>query len=68
MLVGSTYYNWELVTGETLRGRDGPVAIRTRLGCVLSGPAHSIQTPMLLTPSMSLFATHTLRTDADPCT
>ena len=31
VLVGSDYY-WELATGKTLRGKDGPVAIHTKLG------------------------------------
>ena len=32
-------YNWNIVTGTTKRGgKPGPVAVLTRLGCVLSGP------------------------------
>ena len=37
LLVGSDFY-WEFVTGETVRGDCGPVAIGTTLGWVLSGP------------------------------
>lgn len=37
ILIGSDSY-WELVTGRVRRGTDGPVAIETRLGWVLSGP------------------------------
>ena len=37
MLVGSDYY-WNLVTGHTIRGTQGPTAIHTKLGWVLSGP------------------------------
>ena len=37
LLIGSDYY-WEFVTGNTVRGDDGPVAIETTLGWVLSGP------------------------------
>ena len=33
LLIGSDYY-WWFVTGETRRGEDGPVAVRTRLGWV----------------------------------
>ena len=36
LLIGSDYY-WWFATGETRRGEEGPVAIRTKLGCVLSG-------------------------------
>ncbi len=37
LLIGPNYY-WKLTTGETCRGESGPVAIRTRLGWVFSGP------------------------------
>ena len=37
ILVGSDYY-WNLVTGHTIRGTQGPTAIHTKLGWVLSGP------------------------------
>ena len=40
VLVGSDYY-WNFVTGETCRGTDGPVAIRSRLGWLLSGVVDS---------------------------
>ena len=43
MLIGSDYY-WELTTGKIIRGESGPVAIHTRLGWVLSGPADSQHT------------------------
>ena len=38
LLIGSDYY-WELATGRVSRGEDGPVAVETKLGWVLSGPA-----------------------------
>ena len=38
MLIGADYY-WDLTTGHTRRGDSGPVAIHTKLGWVLSGPA-----------------------------
>lgn len=37
ILVGLDHY-WKLVTGETLQRGDGPVALNTNLGWVLSGP------------------------------
>ena len=37
ILVGCDHY-WDLVTGKTLRGEGGPIAIQTTLGWVLSGP------------------------------
>ena len=37
MLIGSDV-DWDVVTGEIVRGASGPVAINTRLGWVLSGP------------------------------
>ena len=42
-LIGSDYY-WSVVTGETVRGGvDGPVAVHTRLGWILSGPIPHIE-------------------------
>ena len=37
ILVGSDYF-WTLVTGHTIRGTQGPTALHTKLGWVLSGP------------------------------
>ena len=37
VLIGSDFY-WEFVTGEVVRGIEGPVAINTMLGWMLSGP------------------------------
>ena len=37
ILVSSDYY-WTLVTGHTIRGTQGPTALHTKLGWVLSGP------------------------------
>lgn len=54
VLIGSTYY-WEFVTGETRRGSEGPVAIKTTLGWVLSGVAEYRNS------AISLVNTHTLR-------
>ena len=41
-------------TGKTSRGKDGPVAVHTRLGWVLSGPAPKTKN------SVNLLTTHTL--------
>ena len=41
VLVGSDYY-WTLVTGCVLWNQDGPTAIHSRLGWILSGPTGPI--------------------------
>ena len=56
VLIGADYY-WELVTGKTSRGKDGPVAVHTRLGWVLSGPAPKTKQSK---NSVNLLTTHTL--------
>ena len=38
ILIGVDQY-WQLTTGKTRRGSEGPVAVETELGWVLSGPA-----------------------------
>ena len=40
VLIGADHY-WDLMTGETIRGDKGPVAVYTHLGWVLSGPVTS---------------------------
>ena len=60
MLIGSDIY-WDLVTGETIRGQSGPVAVNTRLGWVLSGPA---EPDGQQDPTVSLMTTHTLQVSA----
>ena len=37
LLIGSDYY-WNFVTGETKRGEEGPVAVNSKLGWLLSSP------------------------------
>ena len=45
ILAGSEQY-WQLVSGKVLQGEDGPTAIQTRLGWVLSGPTNgAVQQP-----------------------
>ena len=53
MLIGSDLY-WQFVTGETIQAQQGPVAVGTTLGWVLSGPV------MPAGSSVSLIAAHTL--------
>ena len=61
ILNGSDQY-WDLVTGETRRGKYGPVVICTKLGWVLIGPTASTTTYV---PAACLVA-HTLRVDGLP--
>ena len=56
VLIGADYY-WELVTGKTSRGKDKAVAVHTRLGWVLSGPAPKTKQSK---NSVNLLTTHTL--------
>ena len=63
VLIGSDHY-WDLVTGETIRGRSGPVAINTKVGWVLSGPAQGAE---LDQTSVNLITTHALRIDSQEC-
>ena len=40
ILIGSDHY-WDFVTGESIRGESGPTAVKSKFGCLLSGPTHS---------------------------
>ena len=62
ILIGSDYY-WDLVTGGVCRGSNGPTAIHTKLGWVLSGPTRSREVDHC---SMNLVTTHVLRVDTQP--
>ena len=57
-LMGSDIY-WDIVTGEVVGGPDGPVALNTRLGWVLSGPIQ-----MSDVSSVNFASSHTLRIDS----
>ena len=57
-LVGSDSY-WNIVTGEILRGDNGPIAVNTRLGWVLSGPAE-----LAGLTTVNFVSTHALRIDS----
>ena len=63
-LIGSDRY-WLFVTGETRRGEDGPVAVNTKLGWVLSGML-SIEGEC--PTSHNFLIMHVLRVDATPST
>ena len=57
LLIGSDVY-CDIVIGEVIRGANGPVAINTRLGWVLSGPAQTSGVT-----SVNFTSIHTLRID-----
>lgn len=59
MLIGLDHY-WKLVTGKVIREGDGPVAIQTRLGWVLSGPVPDL----LCEITCNLVSTQLLNVDA----
>ena len=63
ILVGSDYY-WSFVTNDIIRGPsdDAPVAIKTNLGFILSGPADVIDNK---TPSSSVLISHVLKCQAE---
>ena len=62
VLIGSDFY-WQLMTGDIRRGEEGPVALHSRFGWVLSGPV-SFPNPEM--SSVNLVTTHTLRVDTEP--
>ena len=41
LFIGSDYY-WLFVTGETRRGEEGPIAVESKLGWLLSGPINEV--------------------------
>ena len=61
LLIGSDYY-WGLVTGNVCSGADGPTAIHTKLGWVLSGPSSLGDLKQTAT---SLSVTHVLHAEAN---
>ena len=62
LLIGTDHY-WNLTTGRTIRGENGPVAIHTKLGWVLSGPAPAVGASH---QSASLIISHTLHVGVVP--
>ena len=62
-LVGSDQY-WQLVSGKVLGGENGPTAVQTKLGWVLSGPTNgAVQNDQR---QNNLMTTHVLRTAKKP--
>ena len=59
ILIGSDHY-WKPVTGEVVRSGDGPMAIQTKFGWVLSGPVQELSCE---STSCNLVTTHTLIVD-----
>ena len=59
VLIGSDYY-WQLVTGSVCRGANGPTAVHTKLGWVLSGPSSHDKPGRY---SMNLSVTHVLHAE-----
>ena len=60
ILIGSDYY-WDFVTGETKRGDDGPIAVKSTLGWLLSGRVNGTIDPvthsnLIIEGQNSLFA------------
>ena len=66
VLIGSDYY-WELVTGSVCRGTNGPTAVHTKMGWVLSGPSSHCKPDRC---AMNLSVTHVLHVETvseSPC-
>ena len=63
LLIGSDHY-WKIVTGTVVKGDDGPTAIETRLGWVLSGPAKEPREETM-TNFISTGSSHLLRVNSD---
>ena len=59
MLIGLDFY-WQFVTGETIRGQSGPVAVGTTLGSVFPEPAEVTRQRRSI---VNLLITHTLRVE-----
>ena len=63
VLIGCDHY-WDLITGTVCRGKEGPIAIHSKLGWVLSGAAILMKQ---VTSSLTCnVATHSLRVDGHP--
>ena len=61
ILIGSDSY-WTLVTRKVLRGTNGPMAIHSKVGWILSGPVDKQET----TVSLMFNSTHALQIDDCP--
>ena len=61
VLIGADQY-WSVVTGRVRQGSEGPTAIETRVGWILSGPVEN--SAVLQSFTTSLLSSHSLRVDA----
>ena len=39
-MIGSDQY-WDLVTGDVIKGKEGPITVNSKFGWLLSGPVHT---------------------------
>ena len=62
MLIGMDHY-WSFVTGETIHYHDGPVALNTRFGWILSGTVPDMDSPAKHSTNL---VTHVSKVDATP--
>ena len=46
ILIGLDHY-WNVVLGEVVRGGNGPTAVYSKLGWLLSGPVESLSTTLV---------------------
>ncbi len=60
LLIGSDWY-WSLVTGKVIKGESGPIAIHTKVGWILSGPATASKQVAV---NLAVATTHALKIDS----
>ena len=63
LLIGADFF-WHIATGRVIRGEQGPVAMETKLGYVLSGPASDEST--VTSTAVNITSTHILAAEAVP--
>lgn len=63
MLIGADVF-WHIATGRAIRGKQGPVAMETKLGYVLSGAASD--EPTVASTAVNITFTHILKMEAVP--
>ena len=59
ILIGSDYY-WDIIENEVVRGESGPVAIKDKVGYILSGSFCNSATP-----NSRAFVCHTLKCSSE---
>ena len=62
ILIGADYY-WQFVSNNIIRCKDGPIAISSTLGYILSGPIGNFVFPSELT--MNISSTHVLKIQSE---